>query len=153
MPLFGLEVSNDLKKEDFFNMISRKDFSFHYNIVSIIEIKWLIKKEARKDKELRDTLESIFSDVLRFLEYEDNIKVSSSDQDIINEISYELERFGHQDYFDTLILASAILSSDILLSEDEAFKELVDKQKERKSGFYSDKLKIYNWEEFRKTLL
>ena len=150
MPLFGLEASNNLNKDELAKIFSREDLIFHYQMVSIIEIKWLILKAGRNDEDLRDKLEMAYSDALRFLEDSENIIVQPFDSDVVNDISYELEKFGHRDYFDTLILASAILSSDMLLSEDDAFIQLLERQRETKSGFYNPNLKVQNWKEFKK---
>jgi hypothetical protein len=149
MPLFGIKTSNNITKDDLAELFSRENLEFHYQLVSIVEIKWLIIRAGKNDDKLRDKLERAFSDALRYLEDNKNIVGQPFDSDIINDISYELQRFGHQDYFDTLILAGAILSSDFLLSEDDAFSLLLEKQKKMKSGFYNIDLKVQGWGDFK----
>lgn len=153
MPLFGLETSTNLLKEDLIKYFSNKDYTFYYQMVSIMEIKWLIIKRARNDEDLRDNLEIAFSDALRFLENTENIIAYPFDSDVINDISFELERYGHLDYFDNLILASAILSSDLLISEYDKFSKLLEKQKKSKSVFYNSDLLVYTWDNFIKAIL
>lgn len=151
IPLFGIETSISLLKEDLIKYFSNNDFTFYYQVVSIIEIKWIILKKSRNDEDLRDELEDAFSDALRFLENTENIIAYPFDSDVINDISYELERFDQPNYFDNLILASAILSSDLLLSEDDKFKQLIEKQKRNKSVFYNTDLRVYSWTNFIKS--
>lgn len=153
MPLFGLETSTNLLKEDLLKYFSNKDYTFYYQMVSIIEIKWIIIKRARNDEDLRDNLEIAFSDALRFLENTENIIAYPFDSDVINDISFELERYGHLDYFDNLILASAILSTDLLISEDDKFSKLLEKQKKSKSVFYNSDLRVFTWDNFIKAKL
>lgn len=153
MPLFGLETSTNRLKEDLLKYFSNKDYTFYYQMVSIIEIKWIIIKRARNDEDLRDNLEIAFSDALRFLENTENIIAYPFDSDVINDISFELERYGHLDYFDNLILASAILSTDLLISEDDKFSKLLEKQKKSKSVFYNSDLRVFTWDNFIKAKL
>lgn len=153
MPLFGLETSTNRLKEDLLKYFSNKDYTFYYQMVSIIEIKWIIIKRARNDEDLRDNLEIAFSDALRFLENTENIIAYPFDSDVINDISFELERYGHLDYFDNLILASAILSTDLLISEDDKFSKLLEKQKRSKSVFYNSELRVFTWDNFIKAKL
>lgn len=153
MPLFGLETSTNRLKEDLLKYFSNKDYTFYYQMVSIIEIKWIIIKRARNDENLRDNLEIAFSDALRFLENTENIIAYPFDSDVINDISFELERYGHLDYFDNLILASAILSTDLLISEDDKFSKLLEKQKKSKSVFYNSDLRVFTWDNFIKAKL
>lgn len=153
MPLFGLETSTNLLKEDLLKYFSNKDYTFYYQMVSIIEIKWIIIKRARNDEDLRDNLEIAFSDAIRFLENTENIIAYPFDSDVINDISFELERYGHLDYFDNLILASAILSTDLLISEDDKFSKLLEKQKKSKSVFYNSDLRVFTWDNFIKAKL
>lgn len=153
MPLFGLETSTNRLKEDLLKYFSNKDYTFYYQMVSITEIKWIIIKRARNDEDLRDNLEIAFSDALRFLENTENIIAYPFDSDVINDISFELERYGHLDYFDNLILASAILSTDLLISEDDKFSKLLEKQKKSKSVFYNSDLRVFTWDNFIKAKL
>lgn len=153
MPLFGLETSTNRLKEDLLKYFSNNDYTFYYQMVSIIEIKWIIIKRARNDEDLRDNLEIAFSDALRFLENTENIIAYPFDSDVINDISFELERYGHLDYFDNLILASAILSTDLLISEDDKFSKLLEKQKKSKSVFYNSDLRVFTWDNFIKAKL
>ncbi|MFV2015872.1 MAG: PIN domain-containing protein [Candidatus Heimdallarchaeota archaeon] len=152
MPLFRLENSVNLKIEEIKKLLTRDDLRFLYQMVSLIELKWIIIRGGENNDDLRDDLEDAFSNSLRYLEDNTKILTLSIDSDTINDVSYELEKYGHRDYFDTLILASAILHADILLTEDDAFIKLVDKQRQMKSVFYNPNLRILKWKEFMKTI-
>ncbi len=152
MPLFRLENSVNLEIEEIIKLFAREDLRFQYQIASLIELKWISIKGGYNNDDLRDDLEKAFSNTLRYLEENEKIISISIDNDTINDVSYELQKYGHKDYFDTLILASAIIHSDILLTEDDAFTKLVDKQRQLKSVFYNPNLKILKWDEFTKTI-
>jgi len=152
MPLFRLENSLNLEIEEIKKLLTREDLRFLYQMVSLIELKWINIRGGHNNDDLRDDLETAFSNTLRYLEENSKILSISIDNDTINDVSYELQKYGHKDYFDTLILASAILHADILLTEDDAFVKLFDKQRQMKSVFYNPNLRILKWVEFIKII-
>lgn len=146
MPLFGLETSiNNLSKQ-FKTIIEDSSLRFMYSPISFIEIKWQIIKLGRQGKD-RDKLEELFSNTLGTLKYEDVFISVNLDNPTINSISYELQKMGHSDYFDTVIGASAMITSDILLTEDGKLSKRIFKLSERNPAIYPA-IEINSWRIF-----
>lgn len=70
---------------------------------------------------------------------------------MINDISYEIQKLGHPDYFDSVIAASSIYSSDVLLTQDQLLKENIRKLNEYQPDFYP-KIDVQNWNAFYRNL-
>ncbi len=153
MPLFRLDPSNGFGITDFKSLLEMDTIQIFVHSVSIVELKWLIIRKGRNNEGLRDKLETAFSEALRFIETSNKISVIGIEMDILNDVTYELEKYGHNDYFDNLILAGAILHADLLLTEDGSFREMITMQRERNSIFNNSNLTIHNWISYKTEFL
>ncbi|MCY3410170.1 MAG: hypothetical protein INQ03_00905 [Candidatus Heimdallarchaeota archaeon] len=152
MPLFRMEPDIKFDMDDF-ELILDNCTQLLLLSISFIELKWLVIKKGRNDPALLDRLEIAFSEALRYIENNEDILIINNSEDRINDISYELEKFGHTDYFDNVILASSMLHADILVSEDDSLIKLVSKQKSYNSIFFNPKFQIMNWKKFKGFLI
>ncbi len=67
----------------------------------------------------------------------------------INDLSFELRKRGHNDYFDTIIASSALWEAEIFITEDNPLKKVSQEYKGSKQSPEINKIEILNWEAFR----
>ncbi|HMF31664.1 MAG TPA: hypothetical protein VKK79_09630 [Candidatus Lokiarchaeia archaeon] len=151
MPIFGLDTSIENLGEQIQEILGSKQYLFQFSPISIIEIKWQIIKLEKKTSNL-NAMEVHFSHALSSLR--DDTRFYSVDflDANINDISHELRKIGHKDYFDTVIASSALWNADLFITEDEPLVKIVQSflsdhqingvnptiQLERWSSFYAN---------------
>ena len=123
LPIFNLETSIPNLENELMKLLETNDYLFSFSSVSIIEIKWIIIQLEKKG-ENRDELEKQFSESVGALRNDNRFKEITILDPLINDVSYELTKLGHKDYFDTVIASSALWQADLFLT--------VDKELERK---------------------
>ena len=71
---------------------------------------------------------------------------------IINDISYELTKLGHNDYFDTVIASNALWLADIFLTEDELLKTKIETLIKAKIVQDLKPIQIQSWNKIKKLI-
>ena len=86
------------------------------------------------------------------MKFDDRFTETSFIDPIINDISYELTKLGHTDYFDTVIASNALWSADIFLTEDRPLKTKIETL--FKSNTIQDlkPIQILSWNQIKKLL-
>lgn len=147
LPLIGIETSLEQFNIQFEKSIEDRSISYLYSSVSIIELKWIIKKISKSIK-TRQKLEDQLNDLLRLLTASAKFDQVDFSNDIINQISFKMETLGHSDYFDTIIASSAITSSDVFLTEDKALSKIIPKTLDLLEPYFNYKINVKNWHKF-----
>ncbi len=150
MPLFGLEPSIPNLKREFLEILEANDFTFRFSVVSIIEIKWQVIKLIRLGTDA-EKLEKKFSQALISLKEDERYKPSDLIDSKINDLSFELRKLGHEDYFDTVIASSALWESEIFITEDNPLKEIITYYFEKNNNPPVKLIKLLSWQEFFET--
>jgi PIN domain nuclease of toxin-antitoxin system len=147
MPLFGLEPPITNLKKQFLELLRQKRFIFYYSPVSIIEIKWQMIKLSRSGYD-GDLLEQKFSQALTSLKEDTRYRAVDFLDAKLNDLSYELRKLGHNDYFDTIIASSALWESEKLITEDNPLKIIIQEYFNKNKDSAMEKIEILTWEEF-----
>jgi len=150
MPLFGLEPSIAHLREQFLELLTQDRFVFNYSPVSIIEIKWQVMRLIGSGYN-GDLLEQKFSQALTSLKEDDRYNIVDFLDARINDVSYELRKLGHSDYFDTIIASSALWESDKLITEDNPLKLIIQEYFDKNKDSHFEKIEILTWEEYYKS--
>ncbi|MHA1847288.1 MAG: hypothetical protein ACTSXU_06560 [Promethearchaeota archaeon] len=124
MPFFGLDVSIDKLYEQLSQVIRNANYHFLYSPVSIIEIKWQVIKLGRSGCDI-DELELRFSQAITSLKSNSQWELVDFVDASINDLSFELRKLGHDDYFDTIIASTALWKADLLVTEDGPLKKVI----------------------------
>ena len=119
--------------------------------ISIVELKWIIIKLAKNGKD-KNILEKQFSESLASLKFDSRFTEASFIDPIINDISYELTKLGHNDYFDTVIAANALWSADILLSEDGPLKAFIGSLLKSTTVQDLKPIQLLSWNQMKKLI-
>ncbi len=147
MPLFGLKTSVQDLNEQFLEILGKDRFTFLYSSVSMIEIKWQVIHLGKKNYDL-DLLEKQFSLALSSLKNDSRYECIDFLNADINDLSYELRKMGHNDYFDTIIASSALWEAELFITEDDPLKKVSQDYMGRKQSPDINKIEILNWEAF-----
>lgn len=151
MPLFGLDpLITDLQTQILDTLRSGQTI-FNYSPVSIIEIKWQVVKLIKEGHD-GELLEKKFSQALISLKEDDRYNLIGFLEARINDLSFELRKLGHTDYFDTVIASSALWESQKFLTEDEPLKLVIQEYFNRNSNTPLKIVEILTWEEFIKSM-
>lgn len=127
LPVFGVSVKLKRFDEVFPRLIN--EYSLLYNPVSIIEAKWLIVSQSRRNPSKREILLKRFRKGLRTLLNDKRISQTDLTNPEIEEIADNLlVRFKIRDYFDRMIYATAVYYNVTLLTEDEELHGLAGKE-------------------------
>ncbi|MCD6484948.1 MAG: hypothetical protein J7L47_07560, partial [Candidatus Odinarchaeota archaeon] len=94
---------------------------------------------------------SRFSNVLKFITLTNKFKIVPFYEPTVDELATELYKI-HKDYIDCSILAAAITTTDVLLTEDSTIRDIVKTLKEQKSAFLKEKFEAKTISEFREKL-
>ncbi len=147
MPLFGLKTSVKSLNEQFLEILSKDRFTFLYSAVSIIEIKWQVIHLGKMDYDI-DVLEKKFSLALSSLKNDSRYECVDFLNADINDLSFELRKRGHNDYFDTIIASSSLWEAEFFITEDEPLKKMSQEYMGSKQSPDINKIEILNWEAF-----
>jgi hypothetical protein len=151
MPLFGLDpLITDLQTQ-ILDILQSGHNIFNYSPVSIIEIKWQVIKLIKEGYD-GESLEKQFSQALVSLKEDDRYNLIGFLEARINDLSFELRKLGHTDYFDTVIASSALWESQKFLTEDEPLKLVIQEYFKRNSDTPLKIVEILSWEEFIKSM-
>ena len=150
MTIFNIETSIEKLDSQFREILGKNKFNFSYSTISIIELKWIIIGLSKNGIN-RDILEKQFSESLGALKYDTRFTETSFMDPIINDISYELTKLGHKDYFDTVIASNALWSADIFLTQDEPLKKKMQQLLQNKVIENIKPIMILNWDQFTKS--
>lgn len=136
-----LNLHNSLTPPDFLNSLRVNDKfeELYYSSITIFELQALGAKRIIKQKITKsDVIKGIQSLLLS-----PNLIQVSTQSSLITDMALEL-RGLHQDFIDCLILSSAALSSDILISEDAKINKLSNEPIFLRilSGFSKTKFKV-----------
>jgi len=146
MPFFGLDTTiKDLEKQ-LNETLEIQGLTYFFSPVSIIEIKWQIIK-LEKSGINRDQFEEAFSNAVAMLKFDNMFRSVNLEEPTINDISYELQKLEHNDYFDTVIGASAMLTSDTFITQDEKLTKKMKLLWQNQTGVYPE-IKIITWKKF-----
>ncbi len=148
MPLFGL--SNDIPGfgDQFLAVLTKGSLTFLYSPVSMIEIKWQVLK-LEKTSPVIDKYERFFSRGLTSMKNDPRFQVVDFIDASINDVSVELRKLGHNDYFDTIIASSALWHAEVLVTEDDPLKKTLHAfMRDRASDLDVGKIAVQDWSEF-----
>jgi PIN domain nuclease of toxin-antitoxin system len=148
MPLFGL--SNDMPGFDdqFLAVLKKGSITFFYSPVSIIEIKWQVIKLEKTSPGV-DAYERMFSRGLTSMKNDPRFQVVDLIDASINDVSVELRKLGHNDYFDTIIASSALWHADVLVTEDDPLKKTLHAfMRDRANDLDVGKIAVQDWSVF-----
>ncbi|MEX2684125.1 MAG: hypothetical protein Q6373_021325 [Candidatus Sigynarchaeota archaeon] len=148
LPLFGL--SNDMPGFDdqFLAVLTKGSTLFLYSPMSIIEIKWQVIK-LEKTSPVVDKYEKLFSRGLISLKNDSRFQVVDFIDASINDVSVELRKLGHHDYFDTIIASSALCHAKVLVTEDDPLKKTVQTfMRDRAKDFDVGNIVVQDWNQF-----
>lgn len=151
MPIFNLETSIDDLNVHFKDLLASPSYRFSYSTISIVELKWIMINLSKKGKD-RDILEKQFSESLASLKFDSRFIETSFMDPIINDISYELTKLGHNDYFDTVIASNALWLADIFLTEDEPLKTKIESLIKAKTVQDLKPIQILSWNKIKKLI-
>lgn len=148
MPLFGFGTSiQDLDAQFREGLVSNR-FLFLFSPVSIIEIKWQVIKLSRKNANT-DAVEHRFSRTLSSLKDDARFSPVNFLDANINDISFELRKLGHSDYFDIIIASSALWEASIFVTEDDPLKYITQTYLAQKNAIAEPhEIEISNWNSF-----
>lgn len=147
LPLTGIETSIHQFNDQFEKTMEDQSILYLYSPASIIELKWIIKKIGKTNNN-RQKLEEQLEGVLRMLNTSPKFEKISFVNDIINHLTYKMELLGHSDYFDTLIASSAIISSDLFITEDKKLSNVIPKTITELKPYFNYKIDISTWSNF-----
>ncbi len=133
-------------------ILHQNRFAFYFSPVSIIEIKWQVIKLIKEGLNA-DSLQQQFSQALTSLKEDDWYNVVDFLDAKINDLSYELRKLGHNDYFDTIIAGSALWESEKLITEDKPLKLLIHDYFNANKDSSLEKIEISTWKEFYQSVL
>ncbi|NMC07531.1 MAG: hypothetical protein GYA24_20120 [Candidatus Lokiarchaeota archaeon] len=148
MPLFGL--SNDIPgfEVQFLALLKKGSITFLYSPVSVIEIKWQVIKLEKTSNEV-DTCEKLFSRGLTSLKNDRRFKAVDFIDASINDVSVELHKLGHADYFDTIIAGSALWHAEVLVTEDDPLRKILHAFiRDRATDLDVERIAVQDWSEF-----
>ena len=112
LPIFGIDVAiPDLKEK--LSLWSKQN-NLYINSLSILEAKWKVLKLAKKVPSLLE----FFSEGLFYLTHGSKFEIIPFYSYEVDYIATELHKF-HKDYIDCSILSSAIINSEIFITEEK----------------------------------
>ncbi|OLS12196.1 MAG: hypothetical protein RBG13Loki_4198 [Promethearchaeota archaeon CR_4] len=147
MPLFGLNPSIQHLNDQLLQILRLDRFTFLYSAVSLIEIKWQVMHLGKHGHAI-DQLERQFSLALSSLKIDPRHECVDFLNADINDLSYELRKLGHNDYFDTIIASSALWEAEIFITEDAPLKKVCQKYIESNQSSEIKKIEILDWNAF-----
>jgi len=133
LPLFGVDIGLSKSEEETLQRIIDKLLPA-INSLSLLEVKWKILHFSKKNKQLL----SRFSKVLKFITLTNKFQIVPFYESVVDELATELYKI-HKDYIDCSILAAAITTADVLLTEDSIISNLEKTLKEQKYLFLKEK--------------
>ena len=71
----------------------------------------------------------------------------------INDLSFELRKLGHNDYFDTIIASSALWESKKFVTEDEPLKLVIQDYFNIYKESHVNMVELLSWEEFNSSMV
>lgn len=152
MPLFGLESLIKGLNNQILEILQLDKVVFTYSPVSIIEIKWQVIKLSKAGIN-EEVLEKKFSQALTSLKEDKRYNVINFLDAKINDLSFELRKLGHDDYFDTIIASSALWESKNFVTEDEPLKLIIQEYFNTYKETHVDTIEIFSWEEFYSSIV
>ncbi len=121
LPLIGFTISN-IEKDFLLNLIDHeKNFQIYYSTISIFELQAKGGKEIEKGNA---EMQQIIRGIQSLSNEKVLIEVPFTNSTLITQLSVELRK-KHSDFIDCLILATALLNADILVSEDKWINEFI----------------------------
>ena len=152
MPVFGLESLNRELNEQILEILKSNQITFNYSPVSIIEIKWQVIKLSKSEID-EDLLEKNFSQALTSLKEDHRYNAIDFLDAKINDLSYELRKLGHEDYFDTIIASSALWEANKFITENEPLKQIIKNYFKINKEIYVNMVELLSWEEFYSSMV
>lgn len=149
LPIF--RIAPDIKgyKDEMELILNDSKNSYYYSSLSLIEIKWKFIKLEKIEERLE--IQGKYNQFQNILLRDNRFEIIHHPHTNINVISDEIRNLGHKDYIDTIIGASSIWFSDILITEDKNLKEKVIDVNE--NGKYNNHFEIFNWRELKNIVL
>ena len=141
LPLFGIEIEKFNLRD--IQSLLEVDAEIIYNSISLIEIKWIILKLAKKNKKTLEQMRDTYNETLEYLSASDEIKQTPLITPKIIRLEDKLSDLGVNDYFDRIITATAKIYANIFLTEDKKLAKQIKTMNEFKD------LTILNWQQFR----
>ncbi len=71
----------------------------------------------------------------------------------INDLSFELQKLGHDDYFDTILASSALWESKKFVIEDKQLKLIIQDYFKIYKETHVDMVELLSWEEFYSSMV
>ena len=133
LPLFGVDIGLSKAEEAMLQKII-DEFYPMINSLSLLEVKWKILHFSKKNKRILDR----YSKVLKFITLTNKFKIVPFYEPAVDELATKLYEL-HNDYIDCSILAAAITTADVLLTEDSIISNLEKTLKEQKYLFLKEK--------------
>ncbi len=130
MPLFGLIP--DIKNYDIHRLLESQ--TVYLSSISLLEIKYLLIQEFKHTKE-KTTLNRYEQILPTITNHKSITIVDGLTEPMIHEYANNLYSEGHNDLFDCIVIATAILLKIDLLSEDTEFNKIAP-------------CKVWNWKQF-----
>lgn len=152
MPLFGLESLIEGLNNQILEILQLDQVVFNYSPVSIIEIKWQVIKLSKSGID-EEVLEKKFSQALTSLKEDKRYNAIDILDAKINDLSFELRKLGHDDYFDTIIASSALWESKKFVTEDEPLKLIIQEYFNTYKETHVDMIELLSWEEFYSSMV
>jgi len=141
LPLFGIETEKFTKKD--FEQLLGFETEFFYNPISLVEIKWVILKITSRDKRKNKYFREIYNETLDYLMSSDELKPTVLLNKEISELEDKLFDYGINDYFDRVIVATARVTTKILLTEDMKLVRQIRGIREFRN------FRTLNWKQFK----
>ncbi len=145
LPFFSIGIDVENFERDFEKILLSSDITFGFSSISLVEIRFLVEKSIRKGygDELRDDY------IIGLKSIQNSKRFHRVDflEGPIPQIEVELfERYNHRDYFDRVIMASALHTSKYLITMDRSFFTILkDLENDQFHGAIS-------WEQLVKTI-
>ena len=121
LPLIGFTISN-VEKDFLLHLIDhKKNFEIYYSTISIFELQAKGGKEIEKGNV---DMQQIIRGIQSLNNEKALIEIPFTNSTLITQLSVELRK-QHSDFIDCLILSTALLNTDMLVSEDKWIKEFI----------------------------
>lgn len=145
LPIFGIDIELSKDEEIILQKVIDK-LSPMINSLSLFEAKWKILYFSRNNRQLLDR----YYKFLKFITLTNKIKVIPFYKPEIDELATKLYKL-HKDYIDCSILAAAIMTADVLLTEDSIIKDL-EKTLKKQKAFLKENFEVKSISEFEMPL-
>lgn len=146
MPFFGLNIRIPTVKVDLENLI-RKGTVVAYSIVSITECWFLIIKAIRQGAPKDDVINRYVQAINMLHKNTKLVSVSPTRQDIAN-LQTKVYSLNHRDYFDQIIIASALSTSKKLITMDTQYTKLIAELKINYANLFTEFEELMTWSDF-----